>query len=102
MGLEWKTPSDDRTVCGMSSAFVQVTVVPAATVIGVGEKAKLSMRTAAPGPAALATPRVARASTPARAARRVRGMARGLLLVRLGSGEGLVDDRQRLVASHEA
>src|SRR4029077_17891830 len=41
-------PSFSRTVCGVSSALVQVTVVPGATTKAGGVKLKLSIRTAAP------------------------------------------------------
>src|SRR4029077_11275635 len=40
-------PSFSRTVCGVSSALVQVTVVPGATTSVSGVKLKLSIRTAA-------------------------------------------------------
>src|SRR5215472_12274023 len=49
-------PSFSRTVCGLSSALVQVTVVPGATTSAGGVKLKLSMRIAAELAAAAASP----------------------------------------------
>src|SRR6204780_689792 len=57
--LDLNTPSVLTTVCGISSRFVQVTVVPTGTVSAVGPKLKLSIFTsvvAAPLSCAAAPP----------------------------------------------
>src|SRR5947209_5364166 len=74
---------DEATVCGVSSALSQVTVVPVFTVMRSGEKAKLSISTLLSGAGAEITGKLIAAATRMPAANGTARQAMGLIFVRM-------------------
>src|SRR5262245_7762169 len=91
-------------VCGTSSSFIQVTVVPAFTVMRWGRKANWSISTSASAAAAAGAAKVAAAAKTAAAsavAMRISGLIVRMTAISASALQGLVDDGEPLLPASE-